>query len=262
MRPMPVHPAHAFKMHLHHLSSLLCAAGIALVVTPTARAVPVLQLYIEGAVYDSASESWDISFQAGSSVRLWAIGNLAGAGGKGALSNVRLAVAYDHVTSGPAPSITLTPTQVGSAYSMFGDLNPAATPLWLQTVTTGVLPRISNSRTLAPHGVYGPGTDWQEFLLGNFTAPDSYGGDFIHALPTPSATLGYQINAYDIAISGTERVHFDLYGIDKKSKAIFAPFSHDATARQTPASSVPDGGLTFALYGQNCRWFLFLENFY
>lgn len=247
-------------MPFRKLSSLLWVTGLAALVGTTARAVPLLQLYVEGAKYDSATESWDTTFTAGDSVRLWAIGNLQGEGGKGPISNVRLAVAYDHVTSGPAPTITLTPTRVSSAYSIFGDTITAPAPLWLQTATTGAIPRLSDGKTLPAHGEYGSGTDWQEFLLGDFATPDSFGGDFMTVLPTPSATRGYQINAYDISISGVDRVHFDLYDsiqAGNKARAIFAPFSHDANAGQAPggslipgeASPVPDGGVTFGLIG-------------
>jgi hypothetical protein len=245
-------------MHLRPFFSLFCAAGLA-VGGPTLRAVPLLQLYIEGAVYDSATQSWDTAFTSGGTVRLWAIGNISGEGGHGPISNVRLAVAYDHVTSGATPVITLTSTRVDSTYSLFGDANISPTASWQKTVTNGAIPLLSDGSTLPSHGEYGPGTDWQEFLLGDFTTPDSYGGDFMTALPTPSGLLGYQINAYEISIAGIDRVHFDLYDsiqAGNKARAIFAPFSHDASAGQdggfTPsgnASPVPDGGLTLGWIG-------------
>lgn len=245
-------------MPIRTLSSLLCAASLAILATP-ARAVPLLQLYVEGAAYDSATQSWATSFTSGGSITLWAIGNISGEGGKGPISNVRLAVAYDHVPSGGPPVITLTPTRVSSAYSLFGDANVAPDATWLQTVTSGAVPRLSDGSPLPAHGEYGPGTAWQEFLLGDFTRPDSYGGDFMTALPAPSSFLGYQINAYEISITGSDRVHFDLYDsiqAGNKARAIFAPFSHDATATQTPSFTpegsprhVPDGGLTLGLIG-------------
>ena len=43
-----------------------------------APAVPVLQLYIEGATYDAANESW---YYPGHDFRLWTIANITGPGG-------------------------------------------------------------------------------------------------------------------------------------------------------------------------------------
>src|SRR5678816_3675014 len=66
-----------------------------------AAAVPELQIYIEGATYDSASETWVATST--SPFRLWVIGNVAGEGGKGPLYDVKLAAAYnatDSVTLG------------------------------------------------------------------------------------------------------------------------------------------------------------------
>ena len=58
-----------------------------LVVTSTAQAVPTLQVYLEGATYDTATETWVADI--GDPLRLWVIGNV---GSHGTISNVRLAV--------------------------------------------------------------------------------------------------------------------------------------------------------------------------
>ena len=63
-----------------------------------ANAVPILQLYLEGATYDFATESWVLApggSSGGDPFRLWAIGNVAGPGGAGTISDVRLSIAYD-----------------------------------------------------------------------------------------------------------------------------------------------------------------------
>src|SRR5688500_15939669 len=62
-----------------------------------AQAVPVLQLYVEGATYDG-TETWTETGP--NPCRLWVIGNVAGPGGKGVLNNVRLSAVYD-TTSNP-----------------------------------------------------------------------------------------------------------------------------------------------------------------
>ena len=81
-----------------------------LLATGTVQAVPILQLYIEGAWYDQATESWVAApsgSSGGGSFKLWAIGNVNGPGGAGTISHVRLAVSYSVDSE---PMITLTPS--------------------------------------------------------------------------------------------------------------------------------------------------------
>src|SRR3546814_10164813 len=67
------------------------AAGIAaMMAAAPARAVPLLQLYIEGATYNVATETWELLRPIDQPLRLWTIGNVAGPGGTGTLSAVRL----------------------------------------------------------------------------------------------------------------------------------------------------------------------------
>src|SRR4030043_132428 len=70
-------------------------------------AIPILQLYAEGATYNSATESWEVDFSEGNVLRLWAIGNVDGPGGKGTIYDVKLAVAYEEEEDDPV--ITFTP---------------------------------------------------------------------------------------------------------------------------------------------------------
>ena len=54
---------------------------------------------------------------------------------------------------------------------------------------------------------------------------------------------------YEITISGTSAIHFDLYDSivsGNRARAVFAPFSHDAEGH---GDDVPDGGSTLALFG-------------
>ena len=204
-----------------------------------AQAVPVLQLYIEGATYDAATESWQSAIPANGVIRLWAIGNVTGEGGKGEISNVKLAIAYG---SGATPSFTLTPSTTGG-YGGFTDPSTPSNPTLIQTRTDGSIPQLSGGQDLPSHGEYGPGTSWQEFALGNFTLSDSPTGDFISSFPTSPSAGGSQINVYEITVTGTDFVHFDLYdGIQSgsKARAVFAPFSHDAGS----GGQVPEGGST------------------
>ncbi len=255
------------------MKKLLAAAilvGIILVGQGTAYAVPILQLYIEGAHYDESTETWVVAppgSSGGEPFRLWAIGNVAGPGGAGAISDVRLSVVYDATLYGQI-QIVFTPSRIGgNGYydeerfvdpsEPNQDLDPnedgIQNPLFIQEQLDGtILPQLSDGKDLPSHGVFGPDKSWQEFLLGDFALTDSTVADFI--LPddfsgtepfdisdiADTFDLKGQINAYEVtalvggapAPSGTV-LHFDLYDnvqTKNKVKATFAPFSHDADA--------------------------------
>jgi len=73
---------------------LLFTALLCLVVgAQVAYAIPELQLYIEGATYDTGSATW--VFSGSGTFRLWVIGNINGPGGTGGLpiQDVKLAAA-------------------------------------------------------------------------------------------------------------------------------------------------------------------------
>ncbi len=210
------------------LVAILIACGFARI----AQADPVLQLYLEGATYNTNTESWELQSPPGSSsgnpFRLWVIGNVDGPGGHGTINNVRLAVAYDATDS--APLVSLTPTTTGGLGGFFDPSTPINASL-LQTVTDGSSPILGNGRALPPHGIYGQGVHWQEFGLGDFELTDSPVADFISSFPDAPDVGRGQINVYDISVlngSGMS-LHFDVYNtIEGSNHARFAPFSHDA----------------------------------
>jgi hypothetical protein len=224
--------------------------GSAFLAMPAA-ALPELQLYIEGAAYDGTSETWVLD-GASDSIRLWAIGNVAGAGGKGAISHVHLAIAYDGLY---APSFTLTPSTTGG-FGGYLDPSVSDSAILEKTVTDGSVPTLSDGSALPSHGEYGAGVSWQQFALGTFSLTDSQIEDFTTLFPTPDLTPDGQINVYDISVADLPSgawLHFDLYnsvqsGNDAKakSKSTFAPFSHDALATTLavpePATSALLGG--------------------
>ena len=219
------------------------AAGLAAMMTAApARAVPLLQLYIEGATYNEAAETWELLRPIDQPLRLWTIGNVDGPGGKGALSDVRLAVAYESVFAGA--SFALAPSTTGG-YGGFDDPSTPGAAIHNGTHADGSSPTLADGQSLAPHGVYGAGTTWQEFLLGDFSLTDSQIADFVTLFPGAPGEASGQINVYEIVVSGIGVggfVHFDLYGSlvgGQKVKAVFAPFSHDAGNQVTvpePAS--------------------------
>lgn len=191
----------------------------------TASAEPALQIYLEGANYNTLTESWEILNGSGSA-RLWVIGNVKS---NEAIVDVHLAVSY---SAADAPfTIELTPSTTGG-YNGFTDSSIPVTPTYLQTVTDGSLPRLGDGSELPNHGGFGPGIDWQEFLLGDFDQNDSPIADFSDHLPSPNTKKLGQINVYDISVNSTKSVtlHFDVYDhyyAKNKVKCVFAPFSHD-----------------------------------
>jgi hypothetical protein len=199
----------------------------------TSFGVPILQLYIEGATYDAATESWVfVSPKSGAPIRIWAIGNVSGPGGMGTIFDVRMAVVYD--SDAGVDDIILTSSTTGGYEGVF-DPSAPATPLFNQEEDDGSVPLLSNGKPLPSHDEFGDGRTWQEFLLGDFNLTDSHIGDFIDAFPTELTPNAGQINVYDVFVTGTAEtyeLHFDLYDsiqTRNKARAVFAPFSHDAT---------------------------------
>ncbi len=232
---------------------LFASFFLLIALTSVACAEPVLQLYIEGAVYDTDTESWykEAASDGSEPVRVWAIGYASQAGELLDIVDVKLSIAYSVAweSNGHLP-ITLTPSTTGGYEGYTDSSTPVAAQL-LQYGAEGTVPMYGptwNSKPLPAHGEYGPGIVWQEFLLGNFDLNDSPIADFSpvggpSTIPTPTSKLG-QINVYevwlDIPNAHDVRLHFDLYNhILGTNRGVFAPFSHDAdgTTRYVPGPS-------------------------
>ncbi len=206
------------------LATIFCAGS--------AHAVPILQLYLEGGTYNDVTESWELTqtgTSAGEPFRLWAIGNVDGPGGSGAINEVRLSVVYDSQFDGLI-NIALAGSTTGG-FGGFTDPSTPADPTWLQKVTDGSQPVLYGGNPLPSHGVYGSGRVWEEYLLGDLTATDSPVGDFIDDFPTAIYPDSGQINVYEVSVTGGHdaTIHFDLYNhVTSATRGKFAPFSHDA----------------------------------
>lgn len=209
-------------------TAAVCALGLILW-SGAAPAIPALQLYVEGAAYDTDTQTWIVETDFSAPLRLWTVGNT---GGVGTIYDAKLAVAYD---AGSTPTFDITAATTGGTGG-FTDASIPSAPAWVQTSTAGDTPLMGDGDPLPNHGEYGAGTWWQEFSLGDFSLTDSPIADFVDSFPTPSAQWG-QINVYEIMITGAEWLHFDLYDhYLSRTRAVykFAPFSHDAGGTTVP----------------------------
>jgi len=206
---------------------LLALLGTLIWVAP-ALAIPELQLYVEGATYDASTETWVTN---SSNFKLWVLGDI---GAKGTILDVHIAAAY---LTGEVGTITLTPTTT----ALLTDPSTPSVPVLNGAVgADGTRPRMDDGSFLPSHGIYGAGTSFKQYDIGNLSLTDSPIGDFSGATPFPGSfpSTG-QINAYDVAITGYSMVHFDAFNHIAASRRIMslkAPFSHDAEG--TP--SVPE----------------------
>lgn len=202
-----------------------------------AFAIPDLQLYIEGATYNTGTETWVID---ASSFKLWVLGDVSN---KGTIFDVKLSLAY-FTTDGtnPGGSATLTPTTAtsGQLPTPF-DLSTPGAPSGFSSHVGGT-PILGDGSSLPGHGIFddnicgdadGCIVKWEEYHLGDFTLTDSPIGDYGGLLPPSLFPDMGQINVYDVtAPNGWFRIHFDAYdhvAINvHHDKYEFAPFSHDA----------------------------------
>lgn len=216
----------------------------------TGSAIPLLQLYVEGATFDAATETWVTT---ASNFKLWVIANVSGPGGTGGLgiADVRLSTAF--LTS-EVGSITLT----ASTTALVTDPSTPAAPVF-QSSGVGDRPTMSDGSLLPAHGIYGAGTSWTAYSLGDMLAADSPIADFngSSSFPGPAdffANAG-QINVYDVSVTGYSQVHFDTYNhVFGETDAKFAPFSHDAGQVPEPGTVILLGAaLTSAAIGRRRR---------
>lgn len=195
----------------------------------SATAIPVLQIYIDGATYDSATETWVV---ADSTFDLWVMGDV---GSYGAVSDLKLSAAVDSSETG---SVTLTPGTTSVITDPSTPIAPIASPL----SADGAIPQLSDGSDLPTHGIYGPGVSFYEWALGDLTLMDSPMGDYIDAFPTSFPSSG-QVNVYEVTVDGYTVVHFDAYDnivagggrAREMQHAKFAPFSHDGELVPEPS---------------------------
>jgi hypothetical protein len=247
---------------------VIILAGLLALPAAPALGVPLLQLYIEGATYDTDTETWLLTLESASTqatFRLWAVGNVDGPGGKGTILEVRLAVAYAEgfaddlaiqftpsTTGGyggvadpslPAGAAARSVIETSLGQVIASDPAPRLAPDGVLLVDNGGTPVLGDGRNLPSHGVYGPGVVWREYDLGDFWRTDSPVGDFIGAFPAEWTLSAGQIDVFEVTVTSVDgrmlsgaTIHFDLYNHIEgwpNSRAVFSPFSHAADAEVT-----------------------------
>lgn len=200
---------------------LLAVTALTFIATQ-ALAIPTLQLYIPGATYDDADETWVIS---SNQFELWVIGD----GKAMPIEDVYLAAAY---ATGETGSIALTP--VGGSTALAVSLSGG----------DDTVPLMGDGSPLPSHGIYGPGTSWFSYFLGDFTSD----AETIYDYTTGTAGTGTgQINKYNVDVTGySSGLHFDAYdhvAAGNHTKHVFAPNSHDAGS----TNPVPEPGTVMLL---------------
>ncbi len=191
--------------------------ALILCMATTANAVPLLQIYIEGATYDDDSETW---ITKESSFTLWVIANTQGPGSKGEIRDIKLvATAVNQDMS----DLEIT----GTTTDLVTDPSIAQNPELVQSGR-------GDHHTLPKHGIFNEDSHWHEYVLGDMGLSDSPIGDATkNGFPEYLAGIeqNAQINAYHVEKSPYTTIHFDAYGYyGNKNKYTFVPFSHDGEA--------------------------------
>lgn len=216
---------------MKRLKTIFAAAVLLLLAPASSYAIPTLQLYIEGSSYDTATDTWSIDSP---TFKLWVLGETDKTG---TIFGVNLVVAHN---TGEAGTISFAPTTATAGLLPApGDASTPGAPVHNGS-GSGTVPITGDGSALPSHGIFGAGTDWDTFLLGDFSLQDSPIGDYTTgACPGAGCTwpaLG-QINAYDVTVTGYSWVHFDAFDhvvSENRTKYIQAPFSHDANTTSVP----------------------------
>ncbi|MHC4402256.1 MAG: choice-of-anchor N protein [Planctomycetota bacterium] len=213
----------------------------------TVEGAPALEIYLEGGSFDANTHTWVVtspSLPGGSPVRLWAIVDGVAPAGTSVFEDVRLAVAYSEKDLGLVISLTPSQLDIGSSATLDGLIGPAKTPVLNTVVGTslglvgtdsdgvvanGGAPLLADGTPLSAQGVYGPGTVWQEFSLGDFPLSDTPLALPDASLPTDVVAEVSHVSVYDLTLVGGHgaRLHFDLYGSARDQES--GVFSSEAT---------------------------------
>lgn len=191
--------------------TIAAALGLTVALSGSAKAIPSLQVFIPGATYDVATETWVTTE---SNFTVWI------------------------VASEPVYGVSIT-ASLGGADPYGGLITMGGTSYSGADFTSGLHP------DLPPHGIFP--TDWVDYGIGDLTTMTAntiadFNDGYEHGV-TPLNHTG-QIYMVDISITGFSEVHFDAWGyVDRGQQTdplfVKAPFSHDGgTAVPEPATAL------------------------
>lgn len=189
--------------------------------TTAAHAIPVLQIYVEGAVYDANTETWVTSQ---TDFKLWVVGDVDA---HGPILGAKLVASY----FGLSGTMSITPATT----VLITDPSAPVAPTLAATGSNGhpVLPN---------HGIFNDATlhHWDDLAIGDMALTDSPIADYsgTPAFPVSFPDNG-QVNCYQVHVTGWNKVHFDAYGTtinttNGRETTWKTPGSHDG---QVPVQS-------------------------
>jgi hypothetical protein len=212
------------------MKRFLLTLTIALLACGAAQAYNPLQLYIDGATYDEASQTWVTT---SNSFDLYVIGNME-------LSDVMVSMALGDYSDTDDPNGMAGVSVNGSMYDSFSYGYPpiATVDTWDQSgdlAKHGIFPAWYTEFNAGNFGLVGGVGDVQPDGDGNFYNPADDG--YVTA-DNPNQLGEYKV--FSIEVFGSTAVHFDAYTTDTDGNiTYFAPFSHDAqTAIPEPATVI------------------------
>jgi PEP-CTERM motif len=274
-------------MTCNKLMAAIGATALFVSISGGAMAIPNLQLYIEGATYETGGNDPETWAKLGTdSFRLWVIADTSATY---RLRDVKLVASF---ADGLTPSLTFQASTTGGAGGFTDNSTPGSVSGPFQSPFEeggfdaenwshgGGDTDINPKGPLETHGMLTHGRSGVEWNLGLFNLVDSPIADFqipgggvfntSSGLPVPTNHSG-QINVYTVNVSGLqpgEQVHFDVYGVvqDKTTTCYRANGNPVNCSNPNVASSVsnwvdrPKPGnlalLTYenAPYSHDARW--------
>ena len=197
---------------------ILCAVTLFLGLGGTAIAVPLLQLDIEGGVYDSVSET---IIATSDTFELYALLNPASGGYDSNMVKEVGDTWHFYISVAVVPQI--------STDEAIGTFNIDGTPYGIGDMDYGCPP-------IPSHGIF----DTYYLELDPFEFSNTKTASLYNTQDNPggfASGSGLYYASFDFDTSGLEdgyAIHFDLY--DKTTPGNFAPFSHDAQSVPEPAT--------------------------
>ncbi len=256
-------------MTINRILTAAGAAAVGLTMATSAMAIPKLQLFIEGADYETAAENpsdpetW--AKLGTTSFRLWVLGDTSSTY---RIRDVKFVASY---ADGLTPGLAFTPTTT-SGHGFTDTTTPVAVSGPFASPFTDFDTDAENWSTptgpMGAHGMLTAGRTAKEWNLGMFELVDSQLGDSQPGVaveasdnwfPTPSSGFEGQINVYNVLVSGLPvgaQVHFDVYGRVQEYKCISSCTGHSSSPVYGWADAFdgPNPVYVNAPFSHDARW--------